>query len=91
MKKYFVIGLVMCSFMATTVYALNDHNNGNKMPKNLVAYNENCPYHNNYEDCPYYDETTGTHPCLQSENENYQHHNGNGNGYGKQGGCHHHK
>lgn len=87
MNKYLIVGIGALSLMATTVYALNDNNLVNE----ATTYKQNCPYHNNNENCPYYDEATGTHNCPNSEDGNCQHNNsGNMNGYGRQGRCHHH-
>ena len=86
MNKYLIVAIVVFSLMVTTVYALND--NGNYVNEPSI-YNQNCPYHDVNDSCPYYNEKIDTYNCPN--NGNCQHNNGgNGNHYGRQGGCPHH-
>lgn len=91
MKKYLIVGLVTFSLMATTAYALSD-NNKNNLANEPANYNQNCPYHDNYEECPYYDKTTNTPNCPYRENGTCQNNNNNHvNGHNRHGGCHRHQ
>lgn len=57
MKKYCILGIVFFSLMATTVYALGGNGRGNSMNQPTTYY-QNCPYHIDGEECPYYHQTT---------------------------------
>lgn len=78
MKKYLFTGIVTFAFIFTTVYALNDNDNS--------TINDTPTTHHN---CPYFDETTGTHNHSNNKNRNCLN-NHNGNGHARQGGCHRH-
>lgn len=74
-----MIGIAAFSLTATTVYALSDNSSNNSVVNETTGYNQNCPYYN---------DTTATHNCPNSEKGNCQHnHGGNGNGYGRHGRC----
>lgn len=68
MKKYFIVGTLAFSLIATTVYAFNDEssNYNNKLVNNY----HNCQYHNGNEVCPYYENKDAAHECLYVENGN---------------------
>lgn len=83
MSKYIIIGVATFSLMVSTVYALNSNDKDN-IVNNQIGYNQNCPYHENGEECPYYDEMSNTHNCLYNENSQHNHH-----GCGRQNRCHH--
>ena len=88
MNKYLIMGIVTFSLMATTAYALNDTSSNNDFVNEPMIYNQNCPYHDGSEECPYYDETTGSHACPNSENRNYRHnHGGNRSSYARHTEC----
>lgn len=79
MKKYFILGVVSFSLLATTVYAF--HGNGRNNPINQTTmYHQNCPYHTNNEICPYYNDTAVHQNCpYHTESSSCPNCNGNAN------------
>ena len=70
MKKYFILGVISFSLLATTVYAFNGNGRNNSINQTTM-HHQNCPYYTNNETCPYHDYTTGQQTCpYHTDNSN---------------------
>ena len=80
-----MIGIAAFSLIATKVYPLNASNSSNNnFVKETMEYNQNLPYCNAIENCPYYDESTCSYNCPNNESESCKYNkNCFGNGYGR--------
>ncbi len=86
MKKYWIVGIVVFSLMATTVYALN---NGEIVSTNdILSCKQNCPYRDDNGVCDYYEETN-THRHQNTVNGNCQYNTENYHEHGRHCKRHH--
>lgn len=90
MKKYLAFGIISFSFLATTVYALNE-NGRNAIHHETETYHQNCPYQDETGSCPYHDHVTDYQDCpnYESRQQHTYHHTtkntNNYNGHGRHG------